>query len=273
MCEKVTRREFGRAALGSAAGFAFLQTLVSACGTSKIPPQADRGIIAPKAAQVVRHWAVELNEMSMDLKEAAITGIRWQEQVERLFGRIELKELLNFIDFGRLKEQLELPDLGVDTKPTVFPRIEGLPENTVFIKKVFGLKKGRAIVPHGHSNMASAHMVLGGSFRLRHYDKIEDTGKGLVIRPTIERTVSAGDVSSISDDRDNVHWFIAESDEAYTFDVIVLDLNNRKYEIHNLDVDSASSASNGDLIAPKIDVGTALKKYGKQHHPADAVSK
>ncbi|REJ78291.1 MAG: hypothetical protein DWQ47_02180 [Acidobacteria bacterium] len=262
----LSRREFGSLALGSIATIAFSQTLLSACSTNEGVAEATPRIIGPKAAPIVRHWVLELQEISSDLRSSSIPVRMWQEKIEALFSRIELKDLLKDIDFETLRKRVEMPDLGVGTAPVVFPVIDGLPEKTVFVKKIFGMKKGRAIVPHGHSNMASAHLILAGGFHMRHFEKLEDKGDSLLIRPTLDKNVKPGDASSISDEKDNVHWFIAESDESYTFDVIMLDLAGKKYDIHNLDIEKAETAGNGDLRAPKIDVNKALKKYGKQHH-------
>lgn len=263
---EMNRREFGGLALGSIATFAFGQTLLAACTSNSSIAEATPQIIDSKAAPIVKHWAVEMHEICSDLRTSAIPAKIWQERVEALFDRVDLKDLLKFIDFESLQKRVEMPDLGVGTRPVEFPNIEGLPEKTVFVKKIFGMKKGRAIVPHGHSNMASAHLILNGSFHLRHYEKVAIEGKSLRIRPTIERQSGPGDASSISDERDNVHWFIADTDEAYTFDVIMLDLEGRGYDIHNLDIEAATGTGGGDLLAPMIDVDTALKKYGKQHH-------
>ncbi len=263
--KSLTRREFGKVFFGSAAGFVFLETLVASCGGNRVSETTTK-TIAPKAATVLRHWSAELQEMSLDLDQAKITQASWQERVELLFSRIEMEELLRFIDFEALSNQLSLPDLGVNTSNVLFPRLEGVPEDTVFVKKIFGMKKGRAIVPHGHSNMASAHLVLKGSFRLRHFEKLADEGNKLRIRESIDKTAKPGDASSISDDRNNVHWFVANEDESFTFDVIVLDLGGKRYDIHNLDMDDSETTSNGELLVPKIDVKTALRKYGKQHH-------
>jgi len=61
-------------------------------------------------------------------------------------------------DPGReITRNFEYPDLGVHTRMVDFPRIAGLPEDVAFIKKIFGMKQDRAIIPHGHKNMVSAH--------------------------------------------------------------------------------------------------------------------
>jgi hypothetical protein len=128
------------------------------------------------------------------------------------------------------------------------------------------MKMDRAIIPHGHSNMASAHLILNGEMHLRHYEKIQQEEQNLIIKPSIDRIAKVGDSSSISDEKDNVHWFIANTETAFTFDVIMLDLNDRSYDIHNLDIYESEDLKNGTLKVPILDVQTALKKYGKQHH-------
>ena len=138
--------------------------------------------------------------------------------------------------------------------------------DVVFVKKVFGVKKDCSIIPHGHSNMASSHLVLKGEFDLRHFEKILQEDNHLIVQPTIDRVASTGSVSSISDEKDNVHWFIAKEEANYTFDVIMLDLNDKHYDILNLDMDAAQKVNGTQLRVPILDVDTALKKYGKLHH-------
>lgn len=256
------RREFTKGMLATVTSYALLDVLY-ACGDG----QSGRITTVDKKVQpIIDHWAIQLNEFCADLKLNAITTVQWQEKIEELYERIELQELLTFIDFEKLTKGFQFPDLGIATRSVVFPKLEGLPENTVFIKKIFGMKKDRAIIPHGHSNMVSAHLILNGEMHLRHYDKVREDGKNLIIKPTIDRLAKVGDSSSISDEKDNVHWFVANTDTAFTFDVIVVDLNDKNYDIHNLDIYAGQDLKNGTLSVPMLDVDTALKKYGKQHH-------
>ncbi|MEZ5346038.1 MAG: hypothetical protein R2681_10835 [Pyrinomonadaceae bacterium] len=260
----ISRREFTGTFLRTAVCVSLLETLFSGCGSGKqtsIP--ATSKIVAAKGSEILNHWAIELNAICGDLKIEKITQLAWQDQIERLFDRIELNELLKFIDFENLAKSFEYPDLGVNTKPVVFPKLDGLDVRTVFVKKIFGMRKGRAIIPHGHSNMASAHLILDGKLRLRHYDRIKDQGSHLIVKPSIDKTIVAGDHSSISDERDNIHWFIAETDSAFSLDVIMLDLDGAKYDIQNLDMDKSEPIGDGAFRVQKIDVETGLKKYGK----------
>ncbi|MCH7974140.1 MAG: hypothetical protein IH949_09690 [Bacteroidetes bacterium] len=88
----------------------------------------------------------------------------------------------------------------------------------------------------------------------------------LIIKPTVDKMINLGESSSISDEKDNVHWFIANSESAFTFDVIMLDLNGKNYDIHNLDIYEKQDLSDGTLRVPILDVETALNKYGKVTH-------
>lgn len=240
-----------------------LQTVVS---VSLLESLFQTHAIGKALGPITRHWAIELHEYCADLRKEALGLIEWQDQIEKLFDRVELEEVLRFIDFNRLIKGFNFPDLGVDTRMVRFPKMEGLPERTAFVKKIFGLKKDRAIIPHGHSNMSSAHLLLQGEMHLRHYDKIRQEKDHLIISPTIDTVIVPGESSSISDERDNVHWFVANTASAFTFDVIMLDLAEQSYDIHNLDIYEQEKLGDGMLRVPMLEVEAALKKYGKESH-------
>lgn len=222
--------------------------------------------IGKHISSITKHWAIELNDYCNDLRKSGIDVMEWQRNIESLFDRIPLDDLLKFIDFEQLIKGFDYPDLGVNTKKITFPKLEGLPERTAFVKKIFGMKKDRAIIPHGHVNMSSAHLLLRGEMHLRHYQNLGIEGNTMIIKPTIDKQISIGQSSSISDNKDNVHWFIAESESAFTFDVIMLDLDDKPYDIYNLDIYAKENQHNGNYRVPILDVDTALKKYGKESH-------
>ena len=85
-----------------------------------------------------------------------------------------------------------------------------------------------------------------------------------VIRPTIDREFGPDDLSTVSDHKDNVHWFRAVSDTAYIFNVHVIGYDpgitgssGRLY----LDPDG-EKLSGGLVRAPKMTSGECHKKYG-----------
>ena len=126
-----------------------------------------------------------------------------------------------------------------------------------FGRQIFAMGKGRSVVPHGHDNMATGFLVLKGTFRGRHYDRIEDHADHYIIRPTIDRDFQPGEFSTISDHKDNVHWFTAESDTGFIFNVHVVETNpenpKRPGRVY---VDPMGEKLAGGLIkAPKITYG------------------
>ncbi|MDW3646442.1 MAG: hypothetical protein R8P61_05255 [Bacteroidia bacterium] len=215
---------------------------------------------------IIEHWALDLESYCKDLRKAGISPSEWQNKIEALYQKIELEELLRFIKFEELIKGFEYPDLGVATRYVKFPKLEGLPSRTAFTKKIFGMKKGRAIIPHGHANMSSAHLILKGEMQLRNYNNHGQEENHMIISPSSDQHIKRGDCSTISDERDNVHWFVANTDQAFTFDVIMLDLNGKQYDIYNLDMYEKEELGNGKMRVPILEVETALKKYGKESH-------
>ncbi|MEZ4690571.1 MAG: hypothetical protein R3A12_10465 [Ignavibacteria bacterium] len=51
-----------------------------------------------------------------------------------------------------------------------------------------------------------------------------------------------------------------------TLDIIMLDLNGKQYDIHNLDISEKEDLSDGKMRVPILDVKTALSKYSKETH-------
>lgn len=250
----MNRREFTKGLLGTLASYSLLETLVS------------RDLLADSIKPVVGHWVGGLHEMSRDLKTGTIAPAVWQAKVKELFDRVELSEMLRFIDFDKLIAGFEHPDLGVNTKQVPFPKLDGIPEDLAFHRKIFGMKKDRAIIPHGHKNMVSCHYVLQGEFHLRHYEKIEETESHMVIEPTIDQIAKVGSHSSISDEKNNIHWLKANTETAFTFDVLVVDLKDAKWDVDNIDPYGAEKIGESRLRVRKLALEEALAKYGHDMH-------
>jgi hypothetical protein len=113
--------------------------------------------------------------------------------------------------------------------------------------------------------MASTHVVLRGEVRLRHFERVEDQPDYLILRPTIDRTARRGDLSSISGTKDNVHWLYAMRGPAFTFDVIVVNLDPSRGFAMKMDFvapDLAERISGGLLRSPRLRVEEAVHRYG-----------
>lgn len=250
----MNRREFSKSLVGSIASYALFRTLFV------------KDVFADSVRPITDSWMKGLHEMSMDLQAGKITPRQWQDKLKELFDQVELQELLTRIDFDKLIQGFELPDAGVNTRWVKFPQLDGLPEQLAFYSKVFGMKKDRAIIPHGHRNMVSCHYVLQGELWLRHYEKVEEDGTHMVIEPTVDQVARVGSHSSISDERNNIHWLRARTDTAFTYDVLIVDVGGKKWEVDNIDPYEAEKIAGNRLRVKKLGLDEALKRYGHDTH-------
>lgn len=212
-------------------------------------------------AEIARQ-ITRIDALTGALRGQVITVDDWRAGLEELVARIPVQDVMTAINFDTLAAKAGFAALGVSTLRVDFGG--GIPQPVHCIAKVFGVDTGRSIIPHGHGNMVSAHLPLTGRFRLRQYDQIARDDAALTVRPSVDRRIEAGDLSSIGEDADNVHWFIAE-EPSHTFDMIVTGLNtaqNPAHEIFNLDMESATAAGDGLLRVPRLSVEKALRKYG-----------
>jgi hypothetical protein len=250
----MTRREFSKNTLLTLTGIAFLDTLYS------------QHLFTSSVKSIADDWLKELHTMCLDLRSNSISPIEWQKKIDEFHGKLPLEDLMKIIDFEKSIQKFEYPDLGVVVTDPILPKVEGISENYSFVGRIFGMQKDRAIIPHGHKNMTSCHRVLQGEVLLKQYDRLRDEGDFMFIKQTIEETGKQGSFSSISDEKDNIHWLVANTERAYTFDVIVVGLNEKPTEIDNIDIYDAIKTENEILKVKKIKVDEALKKYGKAHH-------
>ncbi|MBM4002359.1 MAG: hypothetical protein FJ295_03600 [Planctomycetes bacterium] len=248
---ELTRRSFNTQTVASLLTFSLLDTLLV------------RRAFSTEIEPLIARWLKQVNDLGLDLKGKALPAVQWQQQVEELFGKCELSELLRFIDFDKLTANISFRDQGEVSLRATIPSVEGLPTNLVFGHQVFALKKDRSVVPHGHENMATAFLVLRGRFHGRHFDRLEDAPEHMIIRPTIDRAFGAGEHSSISDEKDNVHWFKATSESAFIFNIHVNGLvaNRRTGRVY-IDPQGGEKLSDGRIKARKIGSDEVYRKYG-----------
>jgi hypothetical protein len=247
----LTRRQFAQQSLGGLLTYSLLQTLFvhDAFG-------AATKLLAAK-------WLKELNDLSQDVKGAKLKQTDWQAKVDELFGQVDLTDTLKFIDFEKLTADIKLRDEGELSLRAKLPAVEGLPTNLVFGHQVFALGKDRSVVPHGHNNMATAFLILKGNFRGRHFDRLEDDGQHMIIRPTIDRAFAAGEHSTVSDFKDNVHWFTATSERAFIFNIHVMNVDPAKKENGRVYIDPNGEKLSEDRIrARHISAAEVFKLYG-----------
>jgi hypothetical protein len=247
----LTRRQFAQQSLGGLLTYSLLQTLFvhDAFG-------AEMKLLAAK-------WLKDLNDLGHEVKGGKLKQTDWQVKVDELFGQVDLADTLKFIDFDKLTEGVKLRDQGELSLRAKLPQVEGLPTNLVFGHQVFALGKDRSVVPHGHNNMATAFLILKGNFRGRHFDRLEDDGQHMIIRPTIDRAFAPGEHSTVSDFKDNVHWFTATSERAFIFNIHVMNVDPAKKENGRVYIDpSGEKLSDNRIRARRISAAEVFKLYG-----------
>lgn len=249
---EMSRRDFQRQTLGSLLAFSLVETL------------GRRRLFSAEVEPVVSRWIVDVNTLGQDLRDQEITQGDWQTKLEELYSKVNLEELLKFIDFDRLTQDIQYVDHGALSLRFKYSPAPDLPKELSFGKQIFALKEGRSVVPHGHNNMSTAFLILKGEFQGKHYDRLETQQDHYIIRPTIDRTFKPGEYSTVTDFKDNIHWFKATSGTAFIYNIHVdnVDPNNSE-PTGRLYLDpNGEKLKDGLIRAPKIDYEDANRLYG-----------
>jgi hypothetical protein len=247
----LTRRQFGQDTLAALVTYSLLETLFS------------RDAFGAETKALAARWMKDLNELSQDVKDKRFSQIEWQKKVDGLFDHVDLADTLKFLDFDKLTTNIKYRDQGELSLKPKLPPVEGLPTSLVFGHQVFALTKDRSVVPHGHNNMATAFLILKGAFRGRHYDRLEDDGQFMIIRPTLDRAFAAGEHSTVSDYKDNVHWFTATSDQAFIFNIHIMNVDADIKNTGRVYIDpNGEKLSDNRIRAKRVGSGEVYKLYG-----------
>lgn len=247
-----SRRSFNQQVLGSLMAYGLIETL-AACD-----------LFADAVKPIIQKWLVELHDLSRDLKERKLKDLDFQAKLEELYQRVDLAELMKFLDLDRLSARVRYPERGAASLGIDLSKVEGMPARLVFGKQIFACRKDRSIVPHGHDNMCTGFVVLRGVFQGKHFDRVEDNRDHYLIKPTIDRLFKPGDCSTVSDHKDNVHWFKAESETAFIFNIHINGYNPENKKVSSrVYVDPEGEKTAGGLImAKKISSAECHKKFG-----------
>jgi hypothetical protein len=247
-----TRRAFSQGLLGSLMTYGLIEVLFQ------------RDLLADAVKPVIHRWMVDFHELSQLLKDHKLKDVEFQSKLEDLYKKVDLAELCTLLELDRVSRTVKLPENGAASVGIDLSKVEGLPARLVFGKQIFAVGKGRSIVPHGHDNMCTGFIILRGAFEGRHYDRVEDNKDHYLIQPTIDRLFKPGESSTISDHKDNVHWFKATSGPGFVFNIHVMGYNpEHSHSARRVYVDpEGEKTASGLIIARKISSADAHRKYG-----------
>lgn len=204
----------------------------------------------------------DVDPFCSQLRSDTISVEVWRDGLAHVFGSLDPDDIRQAIDFERLAARTGFAERGVATTGISISSENG--QRFAFFPKFFAVGRGRAIIPHGHANMISAHYTLRGRFHLRQFDRISIEHDALLIRPSIDRVINEGELASIGDPDDNIHWFVAEED-SFTLDIILTNLDAgapNAFDIFNIDPMDATDLGQDVWRAPRLPVPEALAKYG-----------
>ena len=244
----------------------FTHTMLGSLLTFSLVKNLDRvDALANPVKPVVRKWLIEIEHATQELRQGKVKPIEWQQQMESLLSRVELKDLLSAVDYDRLAKTAIFPEDHESAEDVDFSQNEGLPAVLSFAPYFYAMNKGVAIVPHGHLNMTSMHMMLKGQAHSWQFERVSDEGQYLTIRPTIDKVLNVGAVSTVSDQRNNIHWFKALSEPVFMFNIGVFRINPSKAFTGRDYIDplGGEKLKDGLIRARRIEVKEAYKLYGK----------
>jgi hypothetical protein len=218
---------------------------------------------APSRTSAAR-WIDAQDEIARALSSGQIAPLAWQSEVEHLAAQVDLAELMASVNRARLTPALMGSHNDPAKRHVRFLDASGEPRRLHYGAALFDFQPRSVITPHGHRHMVSAHMVVAGVFRVRNFDRIGDEAGAMVIRSTRDYVARIGEVSTMSSQRDNIHWFVPHGGApATTFDVVISDLDpgQPSYEIRAIDPIGGRVRADGAIVAPIIGFEAAAERY------------
>lgn len=218
---------------------------------------------------VINDWLRQLVQLKDALTEGDIGVLDWQQRMQQAGRNIALPELIAWLDLDALTRDFRYGSALAEVADPLLPKdILGAAGMRGWFVRVFGLRRGGAIIPHVHNHMVSAHCVIKGSFHLRTHHRVQDLPDATVLRPSRDETLSPGALITMSDQRDNQHWLVAREQPSLTFDVGVVglpaswDYGLQANRYHMIFVDpTVPPETDGRIVAPVIDFDTARARF------------
>jgi hypothetical protein len=214
-------------------------------------------------ARGASRWVDGQADIALALKHGELRPSAWMDEVDRLSRETDLAELMALVRGSRISPA---PDGGSNDPRKRFVHFVdegGRPRRLPYATALFAFTPDNVITPHGHKHMVSAHLVVEGRFRIRTFDRVDDEPGAMLIRPREDRIATTGEVSTMSSERGNVHWFVPHGGAATTFDVIVsgLDAGAPDHDIEAIDPLHGERRGDGVVAAPIIGFERAARLY------------
>lgn len=224
---------------------------------------AEIGAARAASDRASARWIAAQDEIARALAGGELSPAQWRTEVARLTRTVDVSQLMAEVDGAEIRHVgRALPTYPL--KRSVYFRDEtGARRKLRYAAALFGFAPGNVVTPHAHRHMVSAHIVVEGAFRVRNFDRVRDEPGAVVIRPSVDAVIEVGDVSTITPDRDNIHWFVPRGARAATFDVIVSGLEHGQpaYDIEAVDPVRGRALADGLIRAPILGFEESSRFY------------
>ena len=217
----------------------------------------------PARRLAARDWIDRQAELARALRKGQVSPGSWMTEVGRLAREIDVAELMATVNKAQVNAFSLAPTNDPRKRNVRFLDASGAPRRLGYAAALFDFSPANVITPHGHRHMVSSHLVVGGSLRVRNFDRLRDADNAMVIRPTRDAIALVGDLSAMSSERDNIHWFVPQGGPARTFDVVVagLDAGQPDHDIKAIDPLGGRRLRDGSIVAPIMSFEDASAKY------------
>jgi hypothetical protein len=251
--ETISRRAFSLDLLGS---------LLTASLLTRV---SRAGVLSRAIAAAVRPWVAEMERLTKALRTGAVSQREWQHGIEELLSGVDVSDVMKAVDYDRLVKRVKWRERHESVLETDLAKREGMTAGLSFDSFFYAMRNGVAIVPHGHQNMATMHMVLAGKAEARHYNRVSADGDHLIISPVSDVVAGPGHASTVSDENTNIHWFKAVSDAVFMFNIGVFQIDPRRSFTGREYVDplGGQQLEGGLIRARRMTDEEAYRRYGK----------
>lgn len=217
----------------------------------------------PMRRMAARDWIDRQDELARNLRTGSLSALNWMKEVERLADEIDVAQLMAEVHLGNLGRPTRSTGNDPVKRFVQFIDDHGEPRRLGYGAALFDFEPQNVITPHAHRHMVSAHMVVDGKLRIRNFDRIRAEEAGIVIRPTRDFVASAGSLSAMSSERDNIHWFVPQNGPARTFDIIIsgLDAGKPDHVVQTIDPLDGHRLADGSILAPTVSFEASAAKY------------
>lgn len=219
------------------------------------------GAFSTKDRPLFAAWVEELEQIAADLRGGKTVPLEWQRAMEGLYQKVPFEVLSQALDFDALLKASQPETLLGNIVKVNFPGFPQAGKRLGYGHKMFVMKRGGAIIPHAHNDMVSAHLVIRGAFRVRTYHRrfdLEEASGFIPLEPATDRIFKTGEVLTMSDDAHNVHWLVAQTNQAATFDIPIANLGSERRYAHEANsysmifLDPLSEKGGDGVIRAKI---------------------